>query len=53
MTYQVTRWRKTDDGDTWRPLWTGLTKERAEALVEAAKWDLRFSLLRLRVEEEP
>lgn len=51
-TYRITRWRRTPEGEAWLPVKCGLTRERAERLVEGAKWDLRLALSRLRVEEE-
>lgn len=51
-TFRITRWRKTPTGEEWTHVRGGFTKERAEELVDLAKWDPRTALRRMRVEEE-
>lgn len=51
-TFCISRWHRTPTGETWLPVKRGLSRERAEALVAAAKWDTRTALLKFRVEEE-
>jgi hypothetical protein len=52
-TYRIERWRKTETGsDEWGTVKAGLTLEKAERLVEGAKWDTRFAFSVLRIVAE-